>query len=83
MRGLGRTGLFGFKKKRLIKGETDRENGARLFLSIHRDRTRSNVHELQKEKFWLHIRKKFFVVRVVGHWNRLSTVSCSVTQSAS
>lgn len=63
MRGLGRTDLFVFKKKRLIKGETfdlfstKRENGGRLHLQMHRDETRSNVHELQNEKFWLHIRK--------------------------
>ncbi|KFQ65903.1 hypothetical protein N335_10170, partial [Phaethon lepturus] len=30
-----------------------------------------NEHKLQHRKFHLNVRKKFFIVRVMGHWNRL------------
>lgn len=71
--------MFHFKNKRLIKWEsfdlfsTDRGNGARL-LCLYTERTRSNAHELEKGKSLLLTGKKFFVVRVVGQWNRLSKV---------
>lgn len=47
-----------------------REARERLSVRNCSDRTGSNVYEL-KEGFSLDIRKKFFTLRVVRHWNRL------------
>ena len=73
-------GLLNLDKRRLqgdhiaafqyLKG-TYRKAGEGLFIRACSNRMRGNGFRLEKGRFRLDIRKKFFTVRVVRHWNKL------------
>ncbi|GAB0176000.1 hypothetical protein GRJ2_000065200 [Grus japonensis] len=74
-------GLFSLEKRRLqgtsncgfpVPEGAYRKAGEGLFTRAWSDRTRGNGFKLKEGRFRLDIRKKFFSVSVVRHWNRLS-----------
>ncbi|KAK4831265.1 hypothetical protein QYF61_016735 [Mycteria americana] len=73
-------GLFSMEKRRLqghrivafqyLKGAY-KKDGERPFTKACIDRTRGNGFKLKEGRFRLDIRKKFFIMRVIRHWNRV------------
>jgi len=76
-------GLFSLEKRRLwgelrpafqyLKGAY-RKDGENIFSRACCNRTRSKGFKQREDRFRLNIRKKFFTIRVVKHWNRLPRV---------
>jgi len=72
--------LFGLEKRRVqehltaafqyLKGAC-KKAGEGLFTRSYSDRTSGNSFKLKEGRFILHLRKKFFILRVGRHWNRL------------
>jgi len=83
-------GLFSLEKRKLQGDLTAafhylngayKKAGEGLFTRACGDRIRGSGFKLKEGRFRLDIRKKFFTVRVVRHWNRLpreAVAACSL-----
>ena len=77
--------LFSLEKGRLWRDliealqylkEAYRKAGEGLFIGAYSDRKRGNRFKMEEGRFRLDIRNKFFTVRVLRHWNKVTQRSC-------
>jgi len=67
----------------LFSLEKRRQDGEGLFTRACSDRTRDNGFKLKEDRFRLDIRKKFFTLRVVRHWEQVAQRSCGCSLPSS
>lgn len=69
-----RLGLFSLEKSQEILSSYTNiwtEDRDRVFPAVPSDRIRQNWDKLKHRMFCLTIRKRFFTLRVIKHWNRM------------